>query len=158
MKRAPYFYDAHFGILNCDLCVSHIDEITVCPDTFIPNPDIGYILVLCISAHARIYVSFKINAIGVGANRIVPAIYCGTLQCQSLADRSALRVRNPVVYIKGRFRFRLRLEFWFSLNRWGWWFRFLRNFRCLRCFCFLWCLCSWSRFRYFRLRWLRRRL
>jgi hypothetical protein len=65
MKKAPYFYDAHFGILNCDLCVSHIDEITVCPDTFIPDPDIGYILVFRISAHAGIDVSFKINAIGV---------------------------------------------------------------------------------------------
>jgi hypothetical protein len=65
MKKAPYFYDAHFGILNCDLCVSHIDEITVCPDTFIPDPDIGYILVFRISAHAGIDVSFKINAIGL---------------------------------------------------------------------------------------------
>ena len=52
-EKAPYFYDAHFGILNCDLCVSHIDEITVRPDTFIPDPDIGYILVF-ISAHAEL--------------------------------------------------------------------------------------------------------
>lgn len=146
MKRAPYFYDALLEILIIWLCVSDIYQIAVFSDTFIPDPDIGYILIPGVSIQAGVDIPLKINAIRIRGNWIVPAIYCRAIQRQSLADRRIFCERNPVIDIKWSFRlncFRIFLLFcWFFLL---WSLSLLGLFRLSRlCLYWLWLFFCWN--------------
>ena len=109
------------------LCVPDVDQILVCADAFVPDPDICDALVLGISLQTRVNVSLQIDAALLCGNRIVPAIGCRAIQGQPQAHRRAFCVRNPVFDIKCGLGLRSRLRLGYRRNG-----RFL-----FRTFCFL---------------------